>query len=100
MTIEERNTKLKYFIVCIKCRVHGIECNDNCPVQYEAGNMGEIIENLETISKALEQELKPGHWIAADGISAICSCCNRLNHLYGTYCKFCGAKMSVLKGCE
>ena len=36
---------------------------------------------------------KTGHWIDADGDNAICGCCNRLNHLYGTYCKHCGAKM-------
>ena len=56
MTREERNTKLKHFITCLKCEVSGRECDDNCPVQYKAGNMGEIIENLEAISKALEQE--------------------------------------------
>lgn len=36
---------------------------------------------------------KEGYWIDADGDNAICGCCNRLNHLYGTYCKYCGAKM-------
>ena len=36
---------------------------------------------------------KAGHWIDADGDNAICVCCNRLNHLYGTYCKHCGARM-------
>lgn len=56
MIREERNTKLKAFITCLKCEVSGKPCDDNCPTQYEAGNMGEIIENLETISKALEQE--------------------------------------------
>lgn len=43
--------------------------------------------------KVLEQEPKTGHWIDDDGDNAICSCCNRLNHLYGDYCKHCGAKM-------
>ena len=33
------------------------------------------------------------HWIDADGDNAICSCCNRLNHLYGAYCKHCGTRM-------
>ena len=56
MNREERNNKLKAFITCLKCEVSGKCCNDNCPTQYEAGNMGEIIENLEVISKALEQE--------------------------------------------
>ena len=48
------------------------------------------------IQKAYElekaEQSKTGHWIAADGDNAICSCCNRLNRLYGTYCKHCGAK--------
>ena len=57
MTREERNNKLKYFITCMKCEMSG-KCRDdeNCPIQYEAGNMGEIIENLEEISKILELE--------------------------------------------
>lgn len=39
---------------------------------------------------------KMGHWINADDeypFNAICSSCNRLNRLYGNYCKHCGAKM-------
>ena len=56
MTIAERNNKLKHFITCLKCEVNGKPCDVNCSTQYEAGNMGEIIENLEAISKALEQE--------------------------------------------
>lgn len=41
---------------------------------------------------------KTGRWIDADDgypFNAICSSCNRLNHLYGNYCKHCGAKMEV-----
>ena len=56
MTIAERNNKLKHFITCLKCEVSGKCCDNNCSTQYDAGNMGEIIENLEAISKALEQE--------------------------------------------
>lgn len=56
MTIAERKDKLKHFIICLKCEVSGKCCDDNCPTQYDAGNMGEIIENLEVISKALERE--------------------------------------------
>ena len=56
MTIAERNNKLKHFITCLKCEVSGKCCDDNCSTQYDAGNMGEIIENLEAISKELEQE--------------------------------------------
>jgi len=56
VTREEINTKLKALIACMKCEVSGKPCDDNCPTQYEAGHTGEIIENLEAISKLLEQE--------------------------------------------
>ena len=56
MTIVERNNKLKHFITCLKCETSGKRCDDNCSTQYEAGTMSEIIENLEAISKVLEQE--------------------------------------------
>lgn len=36
---------------------------------------------------------KTGHWIDKDEKSAVCSCCNRNNTLYGDFCKWCGAKM-------
>lgn len=51
------------------------------------------LNERNNLIRALGQEPKTGHWIDADGDNAICSCCNRLNHLYGTYCKHCGAKM-------
>ena len=56
MTKEERNNKLKHLITCMKCEVSGKCCDENCPTQYDAGNMGEIIENLEEIFKILEQQ--------------------------------------------
>lgn len=56
MTREERNIKLKHLITCMKCEVSGKVCDENCPTQYEAGNMGEIIENLEAISETMEQQ--------------------------------------------
>lgn len=56
MTREERVEKLKCLITCMKCEVSGKVCDENCPIQYDAGNMGEIIENLEAISEILEQE--------------------------------------------
>jgi hypothetical protein len=58
MTVAERNNKLKHFITCLKCEVSGKCCDVNCSTQYAAGNIGEIIENLEAISKVLEQEPK------------------------------------------
>jgi len=36
---------------------------------------------------------KRGHWISIDEKSAICSCCNRNNTMYGDFCKWCGARM-------
>ena len=56
MTSKERVEKLRCLITCMKCEVSGKECDNNCPTQYDAGNMGEIIENLEEIAKALEQQ--------------------------------------------
>lgn len=58
MTITERNDKLKAFMTCLKCELSGKCCDDECSTQYDAGNMGEIVENLETISKILDQELE------------------------------------------
>lgn len=61
MTIEERQSRLKAYITCLKCEVSGKVCDPNCPTQYDAGCMGEIIENLETISKILEQNKGEKH---------------------------------------
>lgn len=58
MTIAERNNKLKCFVTCLKCELGGKCCDDECSTQYEAGNVGEIVENLEAISKILDQELE------------------------------------------
>lgn len=58
----------------------------------ENTNNGWIINKVLQLPPVTPQQ-KMGHWIDADGDNAICGCCNRLNHLYGTYCKHCGAKM-------
>ena len=107
MTIAERNNKLKHFTTCLKCEVSGKCCDDNCSTQYDAGNMGEIIENLEAISKALEQEPKTGHWINQHVVYAnatidfkVCSEC-RYEFSYdaetgvsdANYCPNCGCRM-------
>lgn len=106
MTIAERNTKLKAFITCLKCRISGKYHNDNCSTQYKAGNMGEIIDNLEAISKALEQESKTGHWIVAKGGSHMGvrnACCSNCKDFYTNdwnvmnYCPNCGAKIMNYK---
>lgn len=100
MTIEERNKKLKAYITCLKCEVRGRYCSDDCATQYEAGNMGEIIENLEAISKALEEEPKTGHWIEHEQneIAYIeCSECLtwflRCHLTRNSFCPNCGVKM-------
>ena len=51
--------------------------------------IGQCIDDTPTAS--IEQ--KTGHWIDKDEKSAVCSCCNRNNTLYGDFCKWCGAKM-------
>lgn len=55
--------------------------------------LDEIITKLPSVTP----QPKIGRWIAPDGDNAICGCCNRLNRLYGTYCKHCGAKMQEVK---
>lgn len=55
MTIEERNKKLKAYITCLKCEVGGKYCADDCEKQYIAGNMREIIENLEAINNLVSK---------------------------------------------
>ena len=98
MTPEERNIELKHLITCMKCEVSGKVCDENCPTQYEAGNMGEIIENLEAISEILEQKEKRGHWITLkdeydDIVEAVCSCCDNNGNYKWVYCPNCGARM-------
>ena len=56
------------------------------------GDEWELTESYKDADIPLA-ESKTGHWIDADGDNAICGCCNCLNHLYGAYCKHCGAKM-------
>lgn len=57
------------------------------------GDTRKVREALDIAIKALEQEPKTGHWVYVDDDDAICGCCNRLNHIYGAYCKHCGARM-------
>ena len=54
-------------------------------------------ETLIGVGMAYEQvnAEKTGHWRDKDDKSAVCSCCNRNNTLYGDFCKWCGAKMEV-----
>lgn len=57
-------------------------------------------EYQDTIRELIEEaplaEVKPivrGKWICANESCAICSKCNRLNEMYGDFCKYCGADM-------
>lgn len=103
VAIEERNNKLKHLITCMKCEVSGKSCDENCPTQYNAGNMGEVIENLEEISKILEQETstqKTGWqvFVDRDHEHGRCSECgygnvDLFNGKPHNYCPNCGAKM-------
>lgn len=61
--------------------------------KYNGGSDYDKYCALDTAIKVLKQEPKTGRWIDVDGDNAICSCCNRLNRMYGLYCKHCGAKM-------
>lgn len=104
MTIEDRNLKLKSLITCIKCKISSRKCDDNCETMYRAGNMGEIAENLEAISKILERQ-KTGQWLRMSDLKESvdkrykCSNCgNVVRHdtsielyFYNRYCGRCGS---------
>lgn len=64
-------------------------------LKNETKEIQSISECLKEVEKlpSVNPQPKTGYWIDADGDNATCGCCNRLNHLYGTYCKHCGAKM-------
>lgn len=63
------------------------EYDDTFDITIHCESEKEQNEVLEILNKK-----KIGHWIDADGNNAICSYCNRLNHLYGDYCKHCGTR--------
>lgn len=96
--------KLKKFITCLKCEVSGKPCDDNCPIQYEVGTRGELIENLESILKIMEeQEPKTGHWEVLTSIVSTeewyeCSECGCIHGNKDNYCPNCGAKMEEEHG--
>lgn len=55
MTEEELIKRLTAMKTCTECQIKGKPCDDNCKWQYEAGNMGEIVQTLEQTIEALEQ---------------------------------------------
>ena len=63
-------------------------CDDGCGYLDERD-----ISSLPWIEVNDDEKQKFGHWIDIDEKSAVCSCCNRNNTLYGNFCKWCGARM-------
>lgn len=56
---------------------------------------GELKVAIEKCRIDVSLSGKIGKWNDRVGETAICGCCNRINNLYGDYCKWCGAKMEV-----
>lgn len=91
----------------IKC-IKGLPSvgTEKTKIDWNYGEIKELTNNYHPaiLNNYLEEDLciknllpvsteKTGYWIDVDGDNAICGCCNRLNRLYGRYCKHCGAKM-------
>lgn len=55
MINEELIKRLTAMKICTECQIKGKPCDDNCKWQYEAGNMGEIVQTLEQTIEVLEQ---------------------------------------------
>lgn len=60
MTIEEAKKILEAYIACESKKAHfkcdDDNCDDNCPLRYEMGTVGEYNEAINMAIKALEQE--------------------------------------------
>lgn len=107
MALKERIDKLECLIMCMRCSVSGKTCSDNCHIQYDAGNMGEIIENLEVILKVLanlqeidvlftdnKQNSNTALRVYNDTLDE-CTCGNCLGYINKgyNYCPQCGARL-------
>lgn len=87
MTIEEyRNRMIKAFQ---NAECEGLIALVVLPSEKEFEHLEWLLKNFYKTP----QEPKTGHWIDKNKNSAVCSCCNRSNILYGNFCKWCGAKM-------
>ena len=62
-------------------------------IDFTLWELEDIAELLYEKRSSVDPQPKTGYWIDADGYNAICGCCNRLNRLYGKYCRHCGARM-------
>ena len=58
MKLDEALKRLEKADVCEKCHMSGKECKEDCPTQYEAGTVKEIVEALETVLDYCRAELK------------------------------------------
>lgn len=58
MKLDEALKRLEKTVICEKCQISGKECKENCPTQYEAGTVGELVEALETVLDYCRAELK------------------------------------------
>lgn len=58
MKLDEALKRLEKAVVCERCHISGKECKEDCPVQYEAGTVGELVEALETVLDYCRAELK------------------------------------------
>lgn len=94
-------------ISCNECSFNEIDGVSGCLLEKRVFELPSVTQQTETYVDGIhamgyregykdakkDLERQTGHWIDADGDNAICGCCNRLNHLYGAYCKHCGADM-------
>ena len=55
MKTNEAVKRMENMIICEKCKVHGNPCDDNCPVQYDAGRVCDCIEAMETLVKSAKE---------------------------------------------
>lgn len=58
MKLDEALKRLEKAVVCERCHMSGKECKENCPTQYEAGTVGEIVEALETVLDNCRAKMK------------------------------------------
>ena len=77
-----------------ECLVNNLKDNDRGIdlSKYAEKPYKEFCEFMDSIPPVTPAQ-KTGQWIEIEDQSAVCSCCNRNNILFGDYCKWCGAKM-------
>ena len=61
--------------------------------ELNSTTFGQVVSRTVRNLPPVNPQAKTWHWIDKDEKSAVCSCCNRNNTLYGDFCKWCGARM-------